>query len=142
MRLHECLAVVAELRGDKDAARTLHERALALSRELGFEEAVSAHLALLANLAGEGQGETNAAADRFGSDELAGAAAARNKLAAAALAEGDLGRAEALYREALAFYQQLGMAAGASTSVTGLADVAHARGDPPEGEHPHRRVES
>jgi hypothetical protein len=86
--------VAHELRGDKDAARMLHEDALEIARELRFEEAVVAHLTLLANLAGERAGDSGAAAGRFGSDELAGAAAARNRLAAGladvARARGDL----------------------------------------------------
>ena len=127
VRMDECLAVAAELRGDKDAARELHEDALTVSQELRFEEAVVAHLTLLANLAGERTADSGAADERFGSDELSGAAAARNRLAAVALANGDVERAEALYREALAFYQRLGMAAGISTSETGLAKVAEAR---------------
>ena len=119
----------------------LHEDALAVARELGFEEAVVAHLALLANLAGEGRDEPGAIAERFGSDELAGAAAARNKLAAVALAEGDVEHAEELYREALAFYRQLGMAAGISASVAGLAEVDKARADPSAGARQRREAE-
>jgi predicted ATPase/DNA-binding SARP family transcriptional activator len=121
-------AMLAELTGDTALACARYREGVALSRELGLEEVVAAHLTQLARLGGD-DADSIATAHQLSPDDLATDAGVRNRLGEAAFAAGDLERAESLHRQALDSYRHLGTASGVATSLFRLAEVGEARGD-------------
>jgi predicted ATPase len=95
-------ALLAEAAGDLAQALAIHERALALSRELKFVEAINLHGSQLRLL-----GASVTAADRPSPFDLSAAAAARTAGAKAAARRGDRELAEALEERATTTYESI-----------------------------------
>lgn len=130
------LGYVSEVRRDYRLALELHERALALARELGdrYQTRRSLH-ALGGAYAGAGDldaarayGEEAVALGLVDGDDLFLAHAAHN-LGDFALRRGDLGEAKARYRQAAAAGQRVSSAKTIAYCLAGLAAVAARRGE-------------
>ena len=127
---------LATSQGDYAMARALHERSLALRRELGDTRGIAASLNNLGLVARE-QGDYGAARALFEEslalkrelgDKLAIANSLSN-LGLVAFDQGDYGAARALHEESLTLGCELGDKWGIAISLSNLGEVARAQGD-------------
>ena len=131
--------------GDYAAARSLHEEALGISRELGDKPGIAAALNGLGETArlrgdyAEARSlyrESLALARELG-DKL-GIAAALNNLGIVARFRGDYAEALSLYRDSLGIRQELGDREGMAISLNNLGVVARLQGDYPRARAWHQ----
>ncbi|MEY2477778.1 MAG: hypothetical protein QOG87_3093 [Actinomycetota bacterium] len=115
-------ALAAKVRGDVDGAIELHEQALAVSRELGFPEGIAVHRSQIEALAATSRTGDGASAS-LSPDESFVMGATQVAAGRAAWNAGDLDRAEALYREALAVYDAAGMRRARASVMESLAQL-------------------
>jgi hypothetical protein len=128
------LAIIARQQADEAAARRLLDESLALFRELGDEYGVASSLRNLGILARD---RGDAAARPLLEESLAlfrelglrgVSAAALVDLALLTYAEGDAAAAQALARQGLTLYQEVGDRRGIAESLEALAGIAAALG--------------
>jgi tetratricopeptide (TPR) repeat protein len=116
------LASFAEMRGRVDEQRALSERALEAALASGDEREVAGAL-----LGVERYDDALAAYTAIGDDR--GIAGVRYSVAAHALADGDVARAQRLFEDALAIYRRLQLPWAVAGTLVELGDCALASGD-------------
>jgi tetratricopeptide (TPR) repeat protein len=127
---------LASSQGDHARAVALHEKALALWRELGNRQGIAGSLNSLGNVAYQ-QGDYMQAAALY-EESLAlkrelgdkwSIAAALNNLGAVASEQGDYARAVALLEESLVLKRELGDKQGIAASLNNLGNAVRQQGD-------------
>ena len=126
--------------GDFEAARSLHEQSLAMSRTLGNSKAVGASLNNLGILV-YNQGDYARARSLLEEslaiyrerNERPGIVAALNNLGNVAWSEGDFMQAQALHEESLALNREHADRQGIARSLSNLGNIAKDRGNYAEG---------
>ena len=117
-------ALAAKVNEDLDRAIELHEEALAVSRELGFPEGIAVHSGQIEALRARAR---DVVVSAVSPDESFVMGAARVSAARAALADGDVDRAEALFREAEAVYDAANMRGARAAVIATIESLAQRR---------------
>jgi tetratricopeptide (TPR) repeat protein len=133
--LHQ-LGIVAENRGDYDAALEWYRKSLAIKEQLGDRQGIATSYHQLGRVAGQ-RGDYDAALDWYRKSlaiaeqlgDRRGMAASYHQLGRVAENRGDYDAALDWYRKSLAIAEQLGARQGMAASYHQLGRVAEQRGD-------------